>query len=74
MTPDEIKAILVTMNDDAWHKQDLEAAYQIYSDDVVFERVPFPPVVGKELKLAEAPRAHRLLMESSAYGKIVLIP
>ena len=32
------------------------------------------PVVGKELKLAEAPRAHRLLMESSAYGKIVLIP
>ena len=32
------------------------------------------PVVGKELQLIEAPRAHRLLMESSAYGKIVLIP
>ncbi|UCF81893.1 MAG: NADPH:quinone reductase [Desulfobacteraceae bacterium] len=32
------------------------------------------PLVGKELKLADAPRAHRLLMESSAYGKIVLIP
>ena len=32
------------------------------------------PVVGKELKLAEAPRAHRFLMESSAYGKTVLIP
>jgi NADPH2:quinone reductase len=32
------------------------------------------PVVGQELPLAEASRAHRLLMESSAYGKIVLIP
>ena len=28
-------------NDDAWHKEDLEAAYQVYSDSVVFERVPF---------------------------------
>jgi steroid delta-isomerase-like uncharacterized protein len=48
MTPDEIKAILVKMNDDAWHKRDLEAAYQVYSDDVVFQRVPFPPLSGKE--------------------------
>ena len=32
------------------------------------------PVVGRELTLAEASLAHRLLMESSAYGKIVLIP
>ncbi len=32
------------------------------------------PVVGKELPLAEAVHAHHLIMESSAYGKIVLIP
>jgi NADPH2:quinone reductase len=32
------------------------------------------PVVGKEIPLAEAPRAHREVMEPNAYGKIVLIP
>lgn len=32
------------------------------------------PVVGKEIPLAEAPRAHREIMEPGAYGKIVLIP
>ncbi len=32
------------------------------------------PVVGKELPLAEAPRAHHEIMEGTAYGKIVLIP
>jgi steroid delta-isomerase-like uncharacterized protein len=48
MTPEEMKAALAKMNDDAWHKRDLDAAYEIYSDDVVFQRVPFPPVVGKE--------------------------
>jgi NADPH:quinone reductase len=32
------------------------------------------PVVGKELPLAEAPRAHKEVMESRAFGKIVLIP
>ena len=32
------------------------------------------PVVGRELPLAEAPQAHQLVMESGAYGKIVLVP
>ncbi len=32
------------------------------------------PVVGKELPLTEAPRAHKEVMEAGAYGKIVLIP
>lgn len=32
------------------------------------------PVVGKEMPLAEAARAHHEIMESSSYGKIVLIP
>ncbi|MCA1643332.1 MAG: NADPH:quinone reductase [Acidobacteria bacterium] len=32
------------------------------------------PVVGKELPLAEAARAHREVMEPGSYGKIVLTP
>jgi NADPH2:quinone reductase len=32
------------------------------------------PIVGKEMPLGDAPRAHREIMESGAYGKIVLIP
>ena len=32
------------------------------------------PVVGQEMPLAEAPRAHLKVMEPGAYGKIVLIP
>lgn len=32
------------------------------------------PVVGKELPLAEAARAHKIILEAGAHGKIVLIP
>jgi NADPH2:quinone reductase len=32
------------------------------------------PVVGKELPLADAPQAHRAVMEPGAHGKIVLTP
>jgi NADPH2:quinone reductase len=32
------------------------------------------PIVGKEMPLAEAVRAHVAVMEPGAYGKIVLIP
>jgi NADPH2:quinone reductase len=32
------------------------------------------PVVGKEFPLAEAPRAHKEVLERGAFGKIVLIP
>jgi NADPH:quinone reductase len=32
------------------------------------------PVLGKQMKLSEAPLSHHAIMESSAYGKIVLIP
>jgi NADPH2:quinone reductase len=32
------------------------------------------PLVGQEMPLADAPRAHRAVMEPGAYGKIVLIP
>jgi len=32
------------------------------------------PVVGQQIPLADAPRAHQAVMEAGAYGKIVLIP
>jgi NADPH2:quinone reductase len=32
------------------------------------------PVIGKEIPLAEAARAHHEVIEGTAYGKIVLIP
>ncbi len=32
------------------------------------------PVVGQEIPLAEAPRAHQAIVSGGAYGKIVLIP
>jgi NADPH2:quinone reductase len=32
------------------------------------------PVIGQEFPLAEAAKAHHTLMETRAYGKIVLIP
>jgi NADPH2:quinone reductase len=32
------------------------------------------PVIGQELSLAEAPQAHRAVMEPGAFGKIVLVP
>ena len=33
-----------------------------------------PPLVRVELPLADAPKAHRLVMEPGAHGKIVLVP
>ena len=32
------------------------------------------PVIGQELPLAEAAKAHHAVIEARAYGKIVLIP
>ncbi len=32
------------------------------------------PVISKELPLAEAPEAHRAVLEAGAFGKIVLVP
>ena len=38
------------------------------------ERCGYRPQVGREMPLAEAPRAHEAVMKPGAYGKIVLIP
>ena len=32
------------------------------------------PVIGQEMPLADAPRAHRKIIETTAFGKIVLLP
>jgi len=32
------------------------------------------PIIGQELPLKDAPRAHNKVMESGAYGKIILVP
>ena len=38
------------------------------------ERSGYKPQVGKEMPLADAPRAHEDVLKAGAYGKIVLIP
>lgn len=53
MSPAEMKEALEKMNDDVWHRRDLEAGYSIYAEDVVFQRIPFPPVVGKAATMKE---------------------
>jgi NADPH2:quinone reductase len=42
--------------------------------DAAFQSGVLKPVVGRELPLAEAPRAHRLIMERPALGRLVLVP
>jgi NADPH2:quinone reductase len=39
-----------------------------------FENGTLRPVVGKELPLGESARAHKEILESGAFGKIILIP
>ena len=39
-----------------------------------FDNGTLRPVVGQELPLAQAPRAHQAMMEPGAHGKIVLTP
>jgi len=40
----------------------------------VLENGTLRPVIGKELPLADAAKAHRAVMQSGAFGKIVLVP
>ena len=57
-----------------WAATDAELA-EIHAAIVAgLENGTLRPVVGHELPLADAPRAHQLVMEPGAYGKIVLVP
>jgi hypothetical protein len=55
MNPEEMKAALIKMNDDAWHKRNLDAAYEPYADDIVVERIPFPPADGRNTRPEQRP-------------------
>ena len=47
----------------------------VYADiGTGLEQRALVPVIGLELPLAEAPRAHEAVINSRAYGKIVLVP
>jgi hypothetical protein len=80
MTPEEMKAALVQMNDDAWHNRDVEAAYDIYSGDVVFHSPPFPPVAGREANkqtdagiLAAFTETHSTIHDMVVEGDLVAV-
>lgn len=47
MNPIELKNVIIEMNDASWHTKDLEKAYSFYTEDILFQRVPFPPQSGK---------------------------
>jgi NADPH2:quinone reductase len=52
-----------------------EQAFSIHSAlQSGLENGALRPIVGKEIPLAEAARAHREIMAPDAYGKIVLVP
>lgn len=52
-----------------------EDAAQVHTALAVgMENGSLRPVVGLEMPLADAPRAHRKVLEPGSYGKIVLIP
>jgi NADPH2:quinone reductase len=57
-----------------WAATDAELASAHAAIVAGLENGTLRPVVGHELPLAEAPRAHQLVLEPGAYGKIALIP
>lgn len=49
--------------------------FSIHSELIAgLENGSLHPVIGREYPISEAPRAHHEVIESNAYGKIVLIP
>jgi NADPH2:quinone reductase len=49
--------------------------FSIHSELIAgLENGSLHPVIGREYPISEAPRAQHEVIESNAYGKIVLIP
>ena len=49
MTSQELKDTVQNLNEISWHERDVAKVYeQFYTEEIVFHRPPFPPVVGKE--------------------------
>ena len=57
-----------------WAATDAELASSHAGIVAGLENGTLRPIVGHELPLAEAPQAHKLVLEPGSYGKIVLIP
>jgi NADPH2:quinone reductase len=57
-----------------WNISDEDAAGTHAALAAGLENGTLRPIVGLELKLAEAAKAHRKVMEPGAFGKIVLLP
>lgn len=57
-----------------WAVTDAEAAQIHAGIGAAMENGTLRPIVGKEIPLAEASRAHEEVLEPGAHGKIVLIP
>ncbi len=49
MTTQDLKNIVLKLNEISWHERDVAKAYEhFYAEEIVFHRPPFPPVRGKE--------------------------
>jgi NADPH2:quinone reductase len=57
-----------------WATTEAEAADIYAAIGAGLENGTMRPIVGKELPLAEAQRAHKEILEPGAAGKIVLVP
>ena len=57
-----------------WNITDDDAAAAHAAIFAGLENGTLRPVVGTEMPLADAPKAHRAVMQPGAYGKIVLVP
>ena len=57
-----------------WNISDEDAVSTHAAIAAGLENGALRPIVGLELKLAEAASAHRKVMEPGAFGKIVLLP
>lgn len=55
------------------HATDAERAMIYTAMGKQFAAAALKPIVGQEIPLAEAPRAHEAVMKSGSYGKIVLL-
>jgi len=57
-----------------WAATPSEAAEMLSGLEAGLENGTLRPVVGKQIPLAEAARAHKEVLEPGASGKIVLVP
>lgn len=57
-----------------WSISEVDEADVIAGLEAGFENGTIRPIVGKELPLNEAPRAHKEILEPGAQGKIILVP